>query len=100
MSQGTYPALSQKHSTKEKIRGLAFKIRLILFILIGFFMGQANISGFFPLALIYLIITTVSNKGIYFFSLLTVSIGLLWSGDLLNLTYTLASILGLILYSL
>lgn len=100
MTEGIYSVLNQEKSIKKNKGNLKFRYESIAIILIGFFIGQADIAGLFPLALIYLTILTESNKVIFSLSFLTVTTGLLCRGDILNIIYITSALIGSILYKI
>lgn len=102
MSQSTYLELGHRQDSKKTVdyKESIFTVRYesILIILLGFFMGQAQIAGFFSLSLIFLTIITERTFKVYFISALMVFFGLVQSGDILNIIYFAAAIIGFAIY--
>ncbi len=103
MSQSTSLALGQRQDSKKTERdykGSIFSVRyaFVLIIIMGFFMGQAQIAGFFSLSLIFLTMITERNLKVYLLSALLVLFGLLQSGDISNTIYLAAAIIGFAVY--
>ncbi|MFW6022521.1 MAG: SpoIIE family protein phosphatase [Halanaerobiaceae bacterium] len=98
MSQSTYLTLSQQQRSELKKRKISLKMDYFLIIGIGFFMGQAQTVGFYPLTLIYLSMVSSYNIMVFSLSFITVSITLLWSGNFLAFPYLIAGLIGSTVY--
>lgn len=71
----------------------------LLLAFLGFLLGRAELSGFFPLALVYWSIITGINKYLSIMVTLATGLGLIWTGNYLNLVYLIAGIIGFIFYN-
>jgi len=95
-----YPVMKQEYLSKEEGKDEK-KLSLwgkILIIIPGFFMGQAEIAGYFPLALVYPTMLVFLKPGLFLISLLMVTAGLIWERDLLNIIYLIPGLVGYIIY--
>lgn len=101
MSQGIYTLNQQqlKEGKKEKENYL-FKYEYLLIILAGFFIGQARVSEFYTLALIYLTIVAGTNSFIFGLTVVSVGLGLIMTGNYFNLIYLGTGLIGLLFYKI
>ncbi len=77
-----------------------FKYDHLIFVLLAFFMGQADLTfGLYPFSLIYWSLFIGSNIYLFLFVSLSTVSGLVFAGGLYNLTYC-AGIAGLLLYKI
>ncbi|MFW6288040.1 MAG: hypothetical protein ACOC2J_04745, partial [bacterium] len=103
MSQSTYLSFDHgnsrdKQGLEEKENTFSINYLSIILIIMGYFMGQAEIAGFYSLALIYLTIIAERGPVLFFISSIMIAAGLYQSGDIGNLIYLTAALIGFIIY--
>ncbi len=77
-----------------------FKYDHLVYILLGFFMGQADLAaGLYPFSLVYWSLFVGYDNLLFFFVSLSIAAGLLFTGDLSNLSYC-GGIIGLLFFKL
>ena len=82
----------------EKKTNISFTINDILYILVGFFMGQAEVlSGLYPFSLLYWSLF-IGNYQMMFLVLMSTGFGLYMTGNLISMRYLVAGIMGLMTY--
>ena len=84
----------------EKHANTTFNINDIIYIILGFFMGQAELlSGLYPFSLLYWSLF-IGDIRLMFLVFLSTGSGLLMTGSWINLRYLLVGFLGLLFYFL
>ena len=96
MQLDLYPVMNQEYIIREEKK--AYILRKILIIIPGFFLGQAEIAGFYPLALVYLTMIVFVQPGIFLITLFTVAAALIRGKDFLNIIYLIPALFGFIIY--
>ncbi|MFP4660657.1 MAG: SpoIIE family protein phosphatase [Halanaerobiales bacterium] len=103
MLQSTYLTYAQrngkdKQGLEEKDNITSASYLSIILILLAYFMGQADIAGFYSLSLVYLTIISERGPFIFFISSIVVAAGLFQSGGTVNLIYPAAAIMGFLFF--
>ncbi|NLJ83844.1 MAG: SpoIIE family protein phosphatase [Halanaerobiaceae bacterium] len=91
-----HPVMNQEYIIREE-KGTSL-LGKILIVIPGLFLGQAEIAGLYPLALVYLTMIVFVKPGIFLITLISVAAALIRGGNSLNLIYIISALPGFIIY--
>lgn len=98
MLESVYPVSGQQTGISKVKFNTQDRYRFIISIFLAYFIGQAEIAGYFPLVLIYLTLLVMDRPFFFLISVLAAGAGLLHSRDIFNLIYLIPALSGFIIY--